>query len=113
MTHGKPFELGRAKTGGRFKGSRNRIFEAFLRDLHEEWEASGAAALKVMAKEDPSGFVKVTAALLPKEFEITETQIMQIPDEELNELRDELRRRIEQRRAFASSIGSGDKPALN
>jgi hypothetical protein len=66
-----------------------------------------------MAKEDPSGFVKVTAGLLPKEFSIEETVLMQIPDEEINELRDELKRRIEQRRAFASSIECRDKPSLN
>ena len=108
MSIGKPFLPGRAKTGGRIKGSRNLISEAFLKDLAAEWEASGPAALKVMAKTDPSGFVKVTAALLPREFEITETQIMQISDEEINELRDELKRRIEQRRAFAGSIGFGD-----
>jgi hypothetical protein len=113
MAIGKPFLPGRTKTGGRVKGSRNKISESFLSDLHTEWLESGASALKIMAREDPSGFVKVTAALLPREFEITETQIMQIPDEELNELRDELRRRIEQRRAFASSIEPGIKPSLN
>jgi hypothetical protein len=113
MAIGKPFEKGRAKTGGRLKGSRNVIGEAFLKDLAAEWEVSGSAALKIMAKEDPSGFVKVTAALLPKEFEITQTQLMEIPDEEINELRDELRRRIEQRRAFASSTECGDKQTLN
>jgi hypothetical protein len=113
MTIGKPFELGRAKTGGRRKGSRNKISEAFLKDLAAEWEISGPAALKVMAKEDPSGFVKVTAALLPKEFEITQTALMEIPDEELYELRDELKRRVEQRRALISGDGCGDKPTLN
>ena len=113
MSIGKPFLPGRAKTGGRVKGSRNKISEAFLHDLAAEWETSGPAALKVMAKEDPSGFVKVTAALLPKEFEITQTALMEIPDEEINELRDELKRRIEQRRAFASGAECGDKPTLN
>jgi hypothetical protein len=53
MSIGKPFLPGRAKTGGRIKGSRNRISEAFLKDLAAEWEASGPAALKIMAKEDP------------------------------------------------------------
>jgi predicted HTH domain antitoxin len=109
MTIGKPFQKGMKRLGGRRPGSRNKISEAFLCDLHAEWLASGADALKIMAKEDPSGFVKVTAALLPKEFEITQTQLAEIPDEELNELRDELKRRIEQRREFTEGPRSGDK----
>jgi len=40
---GKPFLPGRAKTGGRIKGSRNKISEAFLHDLAGEWEVSGPA----------------------------------------------------------------------
>jgi hypothetical protein len=98
MTQGRPFESGRAKTGGRIKGSRNRISEAFLRDLHEEWEASGQAALKVMAKTDCSGFVKVALALLPKEFTIDDNRLKDVSDEELeiliNELRGKLRSAI-------------------
>jgi hypothetical protein len=104
----KPFLTGRAKTGGRIKGSRNLISEAFLKDLAAEWQESGVAALKVMAKTDPSNFVKVTAALLPKEFEITETILTEMPDEEINELRNELKRRIAERRATISDAGRGD-----
>jgi len=91
MSIGKPFQLGRAKTGGRVKGSRNLISEAFLKDLYAEWQESGAAALKVMAKEDPSNFVRVTAALLPKEFEISDNRLADINDEELDVLINRLR----------------------
>jgi hypothetical protein len=110
MTLGKPFEPGRAKTGGRVKGTKNLISEAFLKDLKAEWEVSGPAALKVMAKTDCSGFVKVYASLLPKEFEITETILTEMPDEEINELRNELKRRIAERRAAISDPGRGDGP---
>jgi hypothetical protein len=110
MAIGVPFERGRPKTGGRLKGSRNKISEAFLKDLAAEWEVSGPDALKVMAKEDPSGFVKVTAALLPKEFEITQTKLMEVSDDELDQLREHVRRRIEDRRAAIELAGSGEGP---
>jgi hypothetical protein len=48
------------------------------------------------------------AALLPKQFEITQTKLMQLPDEELDELRDELRRQIDQRRKLLGSAGRGE-----
>src|SRR5215472_9072442 len=64
------FQKGREKTGGRAKGTRNKISEAFLKDLHAEWERSGPAVLKIMAVEHPSEFAKLTGTLLPKQQEI-------------------------------------------
>ena len=100
---GKPFEKGMAKLGGRLKGSRNKISEAFLKDLAAEWEVSGPAALKVMAKEEPGNFVKVVAALLPKEFEINDNRLADLNDDELDNLINELRGKI--RNAIAD-VGS-------
>src|SRR5262249_11005904 len=62
------FEKGREKTGGRAKGTRNKISEAFLKDLHAEWERSGPDTLKILAKEDPASFAKLALGTLPKEF---------------------------------------------
>lgn len=56
---------------GRKVGSRNKLGEAFISDLHDEWQRSGAEALKRMAKDDPSGFVRVTASLLPRQLDET------------------------------------------
>ena len=39
---------------GRKVGTRNKLSEAFLRDLHTEWERSGPTALKVLAVESRS-----------------------------------------------------------
>jgi len=55
--------------GGRPKGSRNRLGEAFLQDAYEQWKKSGAAALEAMVKDDPGGFVKVIANLMPREID--------------------------------------------
>jgi hypothetical protein len=104
MSIGKPFLAGRAKTGGRIKGSRNRISEAFLKELAAEWEASGPAALKIMAKEEPGNFVKVVAALLPKEFEINDNRLADLNDDELDNLINELRAKL--RTTIAEHVGS-------
>ena len=105
MSIGKPFLPGRLKTGGRIKGSRNKISEAFLKDLAAEWEVSGPAALKVMAKEEPGNFVKVVAALLPKEFEITDSRLTELSDDELEILINELRGKI---RTAIADVRSGE-----
>jgi hypothetical protein len=110
MSIGEPFLPGRLKTGGRVKGSRNKISESFLHDLAAEWEVSGPAALKVMAKEEPGNFVKVVAALLPKEFEITDSRLTELSDEEIDGLVQQLCGKI--RTAIADTAG-GEEPATH
>jgi hypothetical protein len=56
---------------GRQKGSRNRLAEDFLRDLHTEWEKSGPEALSKCAKDEPATFCKIVANLMPKEIDST------------------------------------------
>ena len=111
MGIGKPFQLGMKKLGGRVKGSRNKISEAFLKDLAAEWEVSGPDALKVMAKEEPGNFVKVVAALLPREFEISDSRLKELDDDELDLLINEVRARV--RGAFVSNPGSGENPTAH
>ena len=111
MNFGTPFVKGQRKVGGRVKGSRNAISEAFLKDLAAEWEASGPDALKVMAKEEPGNFVKVVAALLPKEFSIEDNRLKELDDSELEVLINELRGKL--RRAFVADIGGGENPTAH
>ncbi len=56
---------------GRPKGSRNKLGEQFIADLYAEWEKSGPDALKRMAKDDPSAFVRVVSQVLPREIDAT------------------------------------------
>jgi hypothetical protein len=71
---GRDPETGRFITGnnggGRPRGSRSRLGEAFVSDLYAEWQHSGAGALKTVAQEDPVQFVKVVASVLPRELEL-------------------------------------------
>jgi hypothetical protein len=65
------FEKGQEKTpgSGRKLGVRNKLSERFLRDLHAEWEKSGEATLKILAKENPEAFARLAVGVLPREFE--------------------------------------------
>ena len=75
QTNGRDPSTGRFLTGnnggGRPKGSRNKLGTAFIDDLYSEWQRSGQAALKRMAKDDPAQFVKVVAAILLRELDTT------------------------------------------
>ncbi len=73
---------------GRPKGSRNKLGEAFVAALCEDFEVHGVAAIVRVRETDPVAYVKVCAGLLPRQLRIT--------DDERDLTDDELDRRIRQ-----------------
>ena len=56
---------------GRPKGSRNRVGEAFLEVLADDFEAHGREAVEQCRLNSPAVYIKVVASILPKELETT------------------------------------------
>lgn len=82
-------ETGRFQPGnnggpGRPKGSRNKLGEAFLQDMHAAWEAQGVAAINRVIEERPQDFLKVVAGILPKEMNVNVRDIDSMTDEQLD-----------------------------
>jgi hypothetical protein len=55
---------------GRPVGSRSRLGEQFLLDRKTVWADSGEDALRRCAEEDPAGFVRVVASLMPRDLNV-------------------------------------------
>jgi len=98
------FESGNTigKTGGRPRGSRNRLAKDVLDDLIAVWNEllrpdsdirRGPAALRIMSKERPADFCKLFASVLPKEFWL-ESTAQELSDEELDRMIEILRERV-------------------
>src|SRR5215467_13161469 len=98
------FKPGRSKTGGRRKGTRDRISTALF-------EAIGDEAVRIARIERPVEYLRVVASLLPKEFEITDNRLKDISDDELDLLLEYTRQRIA--RGLAASADSGKEQTLN
>jgi hypothetical protein len=64
----KPGQSGNPR--GRFKGSRNRLADAFVQDLAACWEKHGVEALERCALERPDTLVKTIAMLLPRDHNL-------------------------------------------
>lgn len=68
---------------GRPHGSRNKLSEAFLKDMLAAWEKRGAEAIKTFVDERPHEFVKLVATILPKHFNLKVNEFDDLTDEQL------------------------------
>ena len=88
------FTKGQPKIGGRRKGSRDKIATALLEAIAKDFEQHGEEVVRIARVERPTEYLKVVASLLPKEFEITDSRLKEIPDDELDALIEVARQRI-------------------
>jgi hypothetical protein len=70
---------------GRPKGSRNKLGEAFVSALLEDWEKHGIAAIEKVRDEKPADYLKVVASVIPKEVHHTVEDYDELSDDELAE----------------------------
>jgi hypothetical protein len=64
------FLVGHSGNGGRKPGSRNKLAGEFIDALYADFQKNGAEVISRVAKEQPHHYLKVIAAILPKELEI-------------------------------------------
>ena len=105
------FEKGRTKSGGRAKGARNKLSHAFLTALAEDFEQHGIETLQIARLERPVEYIKVVAALMPKELDIMDSRLTDLSDEELDVFIAKLRAQL--RSPVVEDVGSGEEPTLN
>jgi hypothetical protein len=64
------FAKGHGRIGGRKIGSRNKLSESFLADLHKTWLRHGSKVLDRVAQQHPDTFLRICATVLPKVMEV-------------------------------------------
>lgn len=70
---------------GRAFGSRSKLTEDFLRDLHAHWEQHGVDALDKLQDQRPHDYVKLVAAIIPKHFNVKVNEYDDYTDEQLRQ----------------------------
>jgi hypothetical protein len=83
---------------GKPKGSRNKLSEDFLSDLHEDWQQHGKEVLANTREQNPAAYLKVVASLLRKETHHTHflDELQQMSQEELKQKLEAIRKQREQ-----------------
>ncbi len=71
--------------GGRPRGSRNKLGEAFIDDMYADWQAHGVAVIAKVRDEKPDQYLKVVASILPKELNVNVNEVDSLTDDELIE----------------------------
>lgn len=79
------FVLGGIGIGGRPKGARSKLGEAFLEDMLADWEANGPAAIREVREKKPDAYLKVVAMILPKDLNVNINNTDHLTDEQLIE----------------------------
>lgn len=69
--------------GGRKKGSRNKLGEAFVADLLADWEEHGSETIQKVREERPADYVKVVASILPKDVNVNVRPLEEMTDDQL------------------------------
>src|SRR5262245_14977159 len=70
-------------SGGRTVGSRNRLQADFLKALQEDFAEHGEGVIRIVRVEKPVEYLKVVAAILPKEFHVKDTTLDEMTDEQI------------------------------
>jgi hypothetical protein len=69
----KPFKPGQSgNPHGRGKGSRNKLSEAFINAMHEDFEEAGIEVIREVRRESPVDYLRLVASIVPKQFGLEE-----------------------------------------
>lgn len=83
----KDAETGRFVTGniggGRPKGARNKLGEAFLQDMLADWEEHGVKVIQTVRAEKPDVYLKTVASILPQQLNVKVEPFEEMTDEQL------------------------------
>jgi hypothetical protein len=81
---GRPFKKGQSgNPAGKPKGSRNKLGEAFLSDMYNDWLENGVAVIQEVRAEKPDVYLRTVASILPRDRNVNINPLEEAGDDEL------------------------------
>ena len=72
-------------TGGRQRGSKNKLHADFIEKLAKDFAEHGEEVIRIVRAKQPSVYLKVIASVLPREFLFTDSKLDDMSEDELLE----------------------------
>jgi hypothetical protein len=85
------FLPGNSGLPGRSRGSRNKLGEAFIDDLYEDWKAHGIQAIREVRERRPADYLRIVAMIVSKCEDYAKGLATGIHDEALEQIIEEQR----------------------
>lgn len=82
----EPFKWKPGQSGnpsGRKRGSRNKLGEAFIEALCDDFDQYGVQAIQKVREEDTAAYLRVIAKVVPQEVLIRDARVDDLSDDEL------------------------------
>lgn len=95
---------------GRPKGSRNKLGEAFIQAMHEDFSQHGATVIAQVRVEKPEQYLKVVASILPQQLNVNVQPLDELSDDQLRKHAEALIRELGPVLAFASGGDAAGGP---
>lgn len=70
---------------GRPKGSRNKLGEAFIQAMYEDFTRHGEKVIETVRTEKPEQYLKVVASILPQQLNVRVSEFDDLTDEQLDQ----------------------------
>lgn len=110
----KDSETGRFVTGniggGRPKGARNKLGEAFFGDMFEAWQSQGKSVIAAVIEKDPAAFLRSMVAIMPKQVEVDINQYDSMTDDQLKQ---QFLAALREANALGLDVGAGVTEGTN
>lgn len=79
----KPGQSG--NPAGRPKGSRNKLGEAFIQAMFEDFQEHGADVIDKVRVEKPDQYLKVVASILPQQLNVRVSEFDELTDDQIDQ----------------------------
>jgi len=101
-------------SAGRALGSRNKLTEAFLKALNDDFQVHGPTVIEQVRETRPEVYLKIVAAILPRELHMkSESALSGLSDEHLNDILGAVRRQLSARAGSGSGAGGNTPQSIN
>jgi hypothetical protein len=94
---------------GRPVGARNKLGTAFIEAMQDDFATHGKGTIEKVRAERPHEYLKIVAALLPKELHLKDTTLDDMADDDISEMLGAIRAFRAGRNGAASTAESGSE----